>query len=123
MNKDLYELDYHENVELAQELKGATKDSTVGILLALFLGGFGAHRFYLDDFLVGGIFLALSCVLWFILGIPILIPLIGIIEVFFMSARVKAWNDELTLSITKKIICERTAAPPKRKPIPDDIRE
>lgn len=123
MNKDLYELTYHENIALTQDLKGATKSPIVGVILALFLGGTGAHRFYLEDYLVGGIFLALSGVLWFLVDMPYLIAIINIIEVGFMPTRVKAWNKELTLSITKKIICERTAGPPPRKPIPDTIRE
>ena len=103
MNKDLYESTYHENIALTQDLKGATKSPIVGVILALFLGGTGAHRFYLEDYLVGGIFLALSGVLWFLVDMPYLIAIINIIEVGFMPTRVKAWNKELTLSITKKM--------------------
>jgi TM2 domain-containing membrane protein YozV len=62
------------------------KDGTVGVLLALFLGGLGAHRFYMNQ--VGlGIVYVLFC--WTF--IP---AFIALIECFLMSGRVQRYNTE-----------------------------
>ena len=67
-----------------QQYEQARRDEVVGILLALFLGGFGIHHFYLRQ--TGwGIFYA--CLCW--------TPLpwvLGFIECFFMPARVREFN-------------------------------
>lgn len=64
------------------------KDPTTGVLLSVFLGGFGAHRFYLGD-KIGIIYL---------LFIWTLIPsLLGLIEGFFMTDRVRAYNSRQEL--------------------------
>jgi TM2 domain-containing membrane protein YozV len=60
------------------------KDVTVGVLLALFLGGFGAHRFYMGEMGLG--------ILYFVFcwtGIP---SIVAFIECFFMPGRVRAYN-------------------------------
>jgi TM2 domain-containing membrane protein YozV len=56
----------------------------VGVLLALFLGGFGAHRFYMGEMGLG--------ILYFVFcwtGIP---SIVAFIECFFMPGRVRAYN-------------------------------
>ena len=118
-----YELDYQETIILEQEMKDAAKSSAVGCVAALLLGGFGIHRFYLDDIFVGVIFFILGLVsigLSLVEGVPSIIgyvPVtIGLIETIFMPARVKVWNDALETKITKTIICERTATPVHPKP-------
>lgn len=75
--------------EYAREERGAAsgvspgKDPTTGVLLAVFLGGFGAHRFYLGD-KAGFLYLLL---IW------TLIPsVISLFEAFFMPERVRAYN-------------------------------
>lgn len=60
------------------------RDEVVGVLLALFLGGFGAHQFYLRRTGLG-VFYLLFCwtpIPWFA----------GLIECFFMPGRVRAFN-------------------------------
>jgi TM2 domain-containing membrane protein YozV len=60
------------------------KDTTTGVLLSIFLGGFGAHRFYLGQPGIGLIYL---------LFVWTLIPsLLGLFEAFFMPERVRAYN-------------------------------
>jgi len=60
------------------------KDEVAGVLLALFLGSFGAHHFYLRRTGLGVAYL-LFC--W--TAIP---GLLGVIECFLMPARVKRYN-------------------------------
>lgn len=60
------------------------KDEVVGVLLALFLGTFGAHHFYLRRPGLG----ILYCV-FFWTGIP---TVVSLIECFFMPGRVRQYN-------------------------------
>jgi TM2 domain-containing membrane protein YozV len=67
-----------------QHYQAARRDEVVGILLALFLGGFGVHHFYLRRTGLGILYL---CFCW--TGIP---SLLGLIECFFMPGRVREYN-------------------------------
>jgi TM2 domain-containing membrane protein YozV len=62
------------------------KDEVAGVLLALFLGIFGAHHFYLRRTGLGILYVLFS---W--TGIP---ALAGFIECFFMPGRVRRYNYE-----------------------------
>jgi TM2 domain-containing membrane protein YozV len=62
------------------------KDEATGVLLALILGSFGAHHFYLGRNGLGILYL-----LFFWTGLP---ALLGFIECFFMPARVRRYNAE-----------------------------
>ena len=67
-----------------QQYEHVRRDEVVGILLALFLGGFGVHHFYLRRTGWGIVYL---CFCW--------TPLpwvLGFIECFFMPARVREYN-------------------------------
>lgn len=60
------------------------RDEVVGILLALFLGTFGVHHFYLRR---TGLGILYCCLCWS--TIP---TILGIIECFFMPGRVREFN-------------------------------
>jgi TM2 domain-containing membrane protein YozV len=60
------------------------KDEVLGVLLALFLGSFGLHHFYLKQNGLGILYLAL-----FWTGIP---AFLGFLEAFFMPGRVRRYN-------------------------------
>lgn len=67
-----------------EQYEAARRDEVVGILLALFLGGFGVHHFYLRRTGWGIFYL---CFCW--------TPLpwvLGFIECFFMPGRVREFN-------------------------------
>ena len=66
------------------EYERARKEEIVGLLLALFLGGFGVHKFYLRRNVAGVWYL-----LFFWTGIT---AILGFIECFFMPGRVRAYN-------------------------------
>ena len=67
-----------------QQYNMARRDEVVGILLALFLGDFGVHHFYLRRTGLGILYL---CFFW--TGIT---SILGVIECFFMPGRVRAYN-------------------------------
>lgn len=60
------------------------KNTTTAVLLALFLGGVGAHRFYLGQIGWGILYLLFS---WTF--IPMIVSLV---ECFFLSSRVRNYN-------------------------------
>ena len=67
-----------------EQYEAARRDEVVGILLALFLGGFGVHHFYLRRTGLGVLY---CCFCW--------TPLpwvLGFIECFFMPGRVREFN-------------------------------
>ena len=67
-----------------QRFQSVRRDEVVGVLLAFFLGCFGIHHFYLGRVGLGLIYICFS---W--TGIP---AFLGVIECFFMPARVRAYN-------------------------------
>ncbi len=67
-----------------QQYEAVRLDEVVGILLALFLGTFGLHHFYLRR---TGLGILYCCFFW--TGIP---ALLGFIECFFMPGRVREFN-------------------------------
>jgi len=67
-----------------QQYAVVKRDEIVGILLALFLGTFGVHHFYLRRTGLGILYLV-----FFWTGIP---SILGFIECFFMPGRVREFN-------------------------------
>ncbi len=67
-----------------QQYEVARRDEVVGVLLALFLGTFGLHHFYLRR---TGLGILYCCFFWS--GVP---ALLGFIECFFMPGRVREYN-------------------------------
>jgi TM2 domain-containing membrane protein YozV len=78
------------------------KDATVAVLLAFFLGGFGAHRFYM-----GQIGLGILYALFFWTFIP---AFIAFIECFLLSSRVRAYNETQAHLLALQI---QSAFPPR----------
>lgn len=67
-----------------EQYEAVRRDEVVGILLALFLGTFGVHHFYLRR---TGLGILYCCFFW--TGIP---SILGVIECFFMPGRVREFN-------------------------------
>lgn len=66
------------------QFTAARKDTTVAVLLALFLGGFGAHHFYMGNIGVGVLY-----AVFFWTFIP---AFIAFVECFLMPNRVRRYN-------------------------------
>lgn len=67
-----------------EQYEAARRDEIIGILLALFLGGFGVHHFYLRR---TGLGILYCCFCW--TPFP---WILGFIECFFMPGRVREFN-------------------------------
>jgi TM2 domain-containing membrane protein YozV len=67
-----------------EQYESVRRDEVVGILLALFLGTFGVHHFYLRR---TGLGILYCCFFW--TGIT---TVLGFIECFFMPSRVREFN-------------------------------
>ena len=98
---DIYELSLMKSMTDQQktifmsEYNRAKKSTTVAVLLALFLGGFGAHRFYLNKIISGVIY-----ILFFWTFIP---AIIALIECFLMSGTIKKYNEGKAIEISQKV--------------------
>ena len=78
------DLSDQERLMFQTEMNTRRKNPTTGVLLTLFLGGLGAHRFYLGQTGLGILYLVF---VW------TFIPAIAaLIECFLMSGRVRAYN-------------------------------
>jgi TM2 domain-containing membrane protein YozV len=71
------------------------KDEVVGVLLALFLGTFGAHHFYLHKTGLGILYIVFC---W--TGVP---TIVGFVECFFMPGRVRQYNLALATYFSSQI--------------------
>ncbi|MEO8725780.1 MAG: TM2 domain-containing protein, partial [Acidobacteriaceae bacterium] len=77
------------------------KDAVVAILLAIFLGSFGAHQFYLGRNGLGVLYI-LFC--W------TFIPhIVALFECFFLPERVRRWNEQKAYQIAAHIQAMRRA--------------
>ena len=92
------------------EYERARRDEIAGVLLAIFLGGLGIHRFYLGETVPGILYLVFS---W--TGIP---TIIGWVECFFMPGRVRRYNAMQAAAIATHILSQPSPqyAPPYASP-------
>ena len=96
--KDLTE---QERLLFQTEYQPAKKSATAGVLLAFFLGGLGAHRFYMGQVGLGFVYLLLASITLVTL-IPIT-SVIALVECFLMPGRVRAYNKAQADAITTKL--------------------
>jgi TM2 domain-containing membrane protein YozV len=93
---DISRMTEHQRAWFLAEYEHARRDEVAGVLLALFLGSFGIHHFYLRRNGLGLLYLIFS---W--TGIP---GIVGIIEAFFMPGRVRQFNAEQANFIAGQIL-------------------
>jgi TM2 domain-containing membrane protein YozV len=77
------------------QMSAVQKDEVVGVLLALFLGTFGAHHFYLQRNGLGILYVVFC---W--TGVP---TLISLVECFFMPGRVRLFNAEQATALAASL--------------------
>ena len=84
------------------------RDELTGVLLAVLLGSFGAHHFYLRRNALG--------VLYFLLCWTSLPFFLGIIEAFFMPERVRRFNAEQATLLAYSVV-QGVTMPPAPPPM------
>lgn len=77
------------------EMTQVRKSSTTAIVLGLFLGGVGAHRFYMGQVGLGVLYLVFC---WTF--VP---AIVAFIELFLLSDRVARYNDTKAIEIADKV--------------------
>jgi TM2 domain-containing membrane protein YozV len=87
---------------------GTQRDELTGVLLALLLGSFGAHHFYLRRNALG--------VLYFLLCWTSIPFFLGIIEAFFMPERVRRFNAEQATLLAYSVV-QGVSLPPAPPPM------
>jgi TM2 domain-containing membrane protein YozV len=98
----------HQRAWFYAEYQCAKKEEIVGILLALFLGGFGVHHFYLHRNTAGVLYLLFS---W--TGI---LALIALVECFFMPGRIREYNAGQAAYIATQILASSPATTSQQPP-------
>lgn len=94
-NSLMAEMTDTQRILFVTQMNGVRKSRITGFVLTFFLGGFGAHHFYLGRIGLGVLY---AIFIW--TGIP---SIIGIIEMFFIGERVDLYNQEKALEIANKI--------------------
>jgi TM2 domain-containing membrane protein YozV len=84
LTKDMTE---HQRLMFMSEFNQRRKDRMAALLLTLFLGGLGAHRFYLGEIKLGVVYLVFCITL-----IP---AVVAFVELFMIQARVDRYNDRV----------------------------
>ena len=89
------DLNDSERLLFQTEMSNRRKNPTTGVVLALFLGGLGAHRFYLGQTGLG---------ILYVVFVWTFIPAIAaLIECFLMAGRVRAYNTAVGQEIAIKL--------------------
>ena len=89
------DLNDQERLMFQNELNARRKDVTVGVVLCLFLGGLGAHRFYMGQFGLGA---AYAIFVWTFVPTAV-----ALVECFLMPGRVRAHNAAVATEIAGKL--------------------
>ena len=97
------ELNREELNQFMMLMPAREKNVTTGILLALLLGGLGAHKFYFNQPGLGVLYLLCGTVGWVIVVPPIIIGLVCIIEVCTMAETVKRSNNSAGRALVQEI--------------------
>jgi TM2 domain-containing membrane protein YozV len=85
----------NERLLFASEMNSIRKSRTAGLVLTLFLGGIGAHRFYLGETLLGILYL-----LFFWTFVP---AIVAFVELFVIMGRVDRHNENLATATAAKV--------------------
>ena len=89
------DLEPQEQALFTTEFTSVRKDKTVGFLLTFFVGGLGAHRYYMGETGLGVVY-----TLFFWTLIP---ALVAFIELFLIGKRIDRYNSEKAQEITSRI--------------------
>jgi TM2 domain-containing membrane protein YozV len=95
------EMNPQQAMMVMQMVQNQQKNATTAVLLALFLGGLGAHKFYL-----GKVGLGILYIVFFWTFIP---TFVALIECFLISGQVQRYNEALTMNAMIQVNAYRNA--------------
>jgi TM2 domain-containing membrane protein YozV len=95
MTPHAFTMNEQQHAAFQTQMAAVQKDELLGVLLAVFLGTFGAHHFYLRRKGLGIFYCCLS-----VTGFS---TIAGFIEAFFMPERVRRFNAEQAIAIASKL--------------------
>jgi TM2 domain-containing membrane protein YozV len=88
MVTNLPEMTEQQRVAFYANYTAEEKSEVAGVLFAVFLGGIGAHHFYLRRTGLG--------ILYLVFAVTAVPALIALVEAFFMPGRVREFNSQLS---------------------------
>ena len=92
-----------EKLQFQSEFTARQRATGLGIILALLLGGLGAHKFYLKDQTAGIIYALCGTIGWIIIIPPIAIAILSIIDSCRMGGEVTRFNNALAREIREEL--------------------
>ena len=101
------ELDKDEMRQFMMIYPTRRKNASTGVLLALFLGGLGAHHFWLGKTGLGILYLLCGTIGWLLIFPPILIGLACLIDAIGMKNYVKTNNTSEGRALVQELITLR----------------
>lgn len=91
----LRDLSDQERLMFQNEFNTRRKEVSTAVLLTVFLGGFGAHRFYLGNTGLGVLYIAFC---WTFIPVGV-----ALVELFLMPKRVRRHNSEVATEVVSQI--------------------
>ena len=92
-----------EKLQFQSEFTSRQRTSGLGIVLALLLGGLGAHKFYLKDTTAGIVYALCGTIGWIIIIPPIVIAILSIVDACRMAGEVTKFNNALAREIKEEL--------------------
>ena len=96
-------LTQNEKLQFQTQLTSRLRNSGTGIALALLLGGFGAHKFYLKKNGAAVIYLLMGTVGWTLIIPGVIVVLLCLIDALNMSLSVATFNTALARDIRAEL--------------------
>lgn len=97
------DLSKEEKLQFQSEFSLRSRKTSTGVLLALLLGGVGAHKFWLGQTGSGVVYLIAGTVGWFLILPPIIIAILCIVDACNMNMIVGVYNREVAKEIAQEM--------------------
>ena len=92
-----------EKLQFQSELTSRSRNTGVGICLALLLGGVGAHKFYLKESGAGIVYALLGTVGWALVIPPFVVAILSLVDACKMQTEVNKFNTGLAREIKAEL--------------------
>jgi len=103
LKQQVAELSKDEKFQFQSEFTSRRRNSGVGIALALLLGCFGAHKFYLKQNTAGVIYTVGGTLGWFLIIPGVIICILSIIDACGMGSFIDKVNRDIAVNLRREI--------------------